>query len=115
MLENLVRIERRENGNCSEATDLQPSFHSVHDYVVYGTDFVVHPRIFGSSFEIFNLEDVKKRINASSSEFGMIPNCYRIVETKDGSGKAAQLYLLSLEYRRALEVQERAIADMLMS
>jgi K+ transporter len=115
MLEDYVRIERKENRAYSDAVD-HPS--TLYNQVVFGTDFVVHPRPFGHPFDIVDLEEIAARISKIplNPHFHSRPNTYEAVDNQDCSGMTVQLYTLrGREYRKSLEVQERAIADMMLS
>jgi hypothetical protein len=108
MLENYVRIERKENSAFSEAVDIPAT---IYNHVVHGSDFVVHPRPVGHQFDILDLEEIPLRISKIpfNRHFDSRPNAYEAVDRQDCSGMTVQFYTLyGKEYRAALEIQTRA-------
>ena len=116
-IENYVRIEKQENGAFTDAVD-HPT--TMHQYVLPYTDFVVHPRSVGNSFEVSNLEEIFGRIRLANLRSNVHStrriNAYQATDNLVSSGMIAQLYSLpSREYSEALRVQERTITDLIMS
>ncbi len=104
MLENLVRIEKREADDSGADC-----------YVVFGTDFQVHPERF-FRFELSDLEEIDGCVRLISDPK---PNAYELrrngEENWENSKINIRLYCLSPgEYIEAMKVQEDYIQEVLL-
>lgn len=94
MLEGIVRVDKRGNDSVPRGLDFCN---------VFGTEFPVHAKLRGESFEIIDEYDTLNRINGME---GIKPNAYSEWFSDDGA-RMAQLYSLSdSEHERAIDVQD---------
>lgn len=95
-----------------EISDLVRIVNNGRNFVVYDSNQVVHPCSLGDSFKADDIDVVVGRVNNTSGD--LIPNAYTQRRLENGS--IFHLYFLYLdEYQKAIEVQERRIAEDLLS